>query len=108
MLRVTTCDNPGELRLHLEGRLAGAWVQEARSCWHAVQSTAGGRPIIVDLHDVDFVDSAGEELLVTMHRQGARLVAASPMMAHLVEEIAAAGRGRSGGGAVSLCYRGKK
>lgn len=108
MLRVTTRSTPGEVRLHLEGRLIGAWVQEAALCWQAAQSTAGDRAVVVDLRDVDFVDPAGEELLAAMHMQGARLVAASPMMAHLVEEIAGAGAGVKRGAAFPVCYRGKK
>jgi ABC-type transporter Mla MlaB component len=108
MLRVTICNSPGESRLHLEGRLTGPWVMEAEACWKTMQSTPGDRALIVDLRDVDFVDSAGEQLLCLMHRQGARLVAASPMMAHLVGEIAGAGAGGKRGAAVPVCYRKKK
>lgn len=116
MLRVTIRNSPDEWRLHLEGRLTGPWVMELESCWKAIQSAAVGQPLIVDLRDVDFVDSAGEQLLYAMHRQGARLVAASPMMAHLVGEIAGlpeetagtAGLNVKRGAAVPVCYRGKK
>lgn len=90
MLRVTIHDSASELRLHLEGRLAGPWVQEAALCWKAAQSTISGRRVLVDLRSVDFVDSDGEQLLVSMCRSGVQLQAASPMMTHLIEEVAAA------------------
>jgi ABC-type transporter Mla MlaB component len=116
MLRATICNNTGELRLRLEGRLTGPWVLEAESCWKAALSSAAGQTVTVDLRDVDFVDSAGEELLCTMHRQGARLVAAGAMMGHLVGEIAQPPDAAAGtvsanvnkGAAVPVCYRKKK
>ncbi len=90
MLRVTIHDSAVELRLHLEGRLAGPWVREAALCWESAQSIIAGRRVVVDLQDVAFVDAEGEQLLATMHRRGAKLRAACPMMAHLIEEIATA------------------
>ncbi len=90
MLRVTIHDGAVELRLHLEGRLAGPWVREAALCWKTAQSIIAGRGVVVDLQDVAFVDAEGEQLLAAMHRQGVELRAASPMMAHLIEEIATA------------------
>lgn len=87
MLRITIHDGPSEFRLHLEGRLTGPWVREVELCWQTAQSTVRGAMVIVDLRDVDFVDSAGERLLATMHQHGARFLAASPLTKHLVAEI---------------------
>ncbi len=56
MLRVTIHDSADELRLRLEGRLAGAWVREAALCWETAQSTVAGRRVVVDLQNVLFVD----------------------------------------------------
>jgi anti-anti-sigma regulatory factor len=90
MLRVTIHDSAVEVRFQLEGRLAGAWVQEAALCWETAQSKIAGRPVVVDLEDVEFVDAEGEQLLAAMHRDGAKLRAACPLMAHLIVEIATA------------------
>ncbi len=90
MLRITVHDSASELRLHLEGRLAGPWVREVALCWETAQSIAGSRTVLVDLCAVDFVDGEGEQLLVSMHRKGVMLRAAGPMMTYLIEEIAAA------------------
>ena len=92
MLRVTIYDSAVELRLHLEGRLAGAWVREAALCWKTAQSTVAERRVVVDLQDVAFVDAVGEQLLRATHHDGAELRAACPMMAHLIEEITTAER----------------
>lgn len=87
MLRITIHDSPSEFRLHLEGRLTGPWVRELELCYQTAQSTLGGRPVTVDLKDLDFADAAGEQLLFAMYREGAKLVARSPIMRRLVWEI---------------------
>jgi hypothetical protein len=88
MLRISIYDSPGEMRLRLEGRLAGPWVREAELCWETTRSTAGSRTTIVDLRDVDFVDCAGEQLLGNMHQHGVTLIATGAMMHQMVLEIA--------------------
>ncbi len=87
MLRVTVHDSPNEFRLHLEGRLAGAWVREVELCWHTARSTLRDRAVTVDLRDVDFVDHAGERLLAEMHQHGAKFLATGPLTRGLVREI---------------------
>jgi hypothetical protein len=87
MLRITIHDSPGDFRLHLEGRLAGPWVQEVERCWQTAQSAGRNGPLTVDLRDVDFVNAAGEQLLAAMHQHGVRFLAASPMMKSLVARI---------------------
>ena len=87
MLRVTIQEDAAEVRLRLEGRLAGPWVREAEMCWKGAQSALKGRSVLVDLRSVDFVDSVGEQLLASMYQSGAGLLANGAMMNHLVLEI---------------------
>ena len=87
MLKITLHDSAEELRLKLEGKLAGLWVGELRQCWRTAASTTQGRDTVLDLRDVDFVDPEGQSLLADMHRQGVRLVAVTPLIQALVQEI---------------------
>jgi anti-anti-sigma regulatory factor len=87
MLRVTVHDSIGELLLRLEGRLAGPWVREVELCWQTAQSIIRNRTVTIDLRDVDFVDSAGEQVLATMHKHGARLLGTGPMTKSLISKI---------------------
>ena len=87
MLKITLHDRPKELRLELEGRLAGPWVTELRGCWQTASSTTGRRETVVDLDEVDFVDEQGQALLAEMARAGVRLQAGTPFMVCQVEEI---------------------
>lgn len=87
MLRVTIHDSSNEFRLHLEGSLAGPWVREVELCWLTAQSITRNRTVTIDLRGVDFVDSAGEQLLAAMHDHGATLLATGPMTQNLVWKI---------------------
>jgi hypothetical protein len=87
MLKITLLDSAKELRLRLEGKLSGAWVGELRQCWQTAASTTQGRRTVVDLGDVDFVDSPGQLLLSEMHQEGVLLTAETPLIRALVHEL---------------------
>lgn len=80
MLKITTHDAAGPLRLELEGRLAGAWVCELEHCWHTVQAGQPNRALSVDLTGVTFIDQAGRYLLQLMRRDGVSLMASELTM----------------------------
>lgn len=88
MLKITLQGSAGDLRFRLEGRLCGPWVAELRRSWAAAISNIPARPPVVDLREVDFVDAEGAALLGEMHGAGADLVAETPLIRALVEEIA--------------------
>lgn len=88
MLRITTHEDAGTIRLELEGVLKGAWVPELERCWRRAASDRT-KTLVIDLSEVEFVDTAGRYLLALMHAGGAGFVAATPLMNQLVAEIAA-------------------
>ena len=83
MLKITIHDSAGELRFRLEGRLSGPWVDELRQSWQTGASTTEGRKTILDLRDVDFVDSPGQSLVAEMRRSGVQVVAVTPLIQSL-------------------------
>ena len=85
MLRITIHDRSRELRMKLEGKLSGPWVQELRQCWRTASSTTAGRAPSVDLGEIDFVDAEGQTLLADMREQGVRLDAATPLIQALLD-----------------------
>jgi ABC-type transporter Mla MlaB component len=87
MLKITLHDSSRELRFKLEGKLSGPWVRELQQCWQTAASTTLGRSTVLDMGDVDFVDPAGQSLLAEMHRHGVRLLARTPLIQSLVEEV---------------------
>ena len=89
MLKITLHDSAKELRLKLEGKISGPWVQELRQCWSTASSTTAGRTTVLDLDDVDFIDTEGQSLLIEMHRQGVKVKAGTPFIRGLLAEICA-------------------
>jgi hypothetical protein len=85
MLRITVEEEGTLCRLHLAGRLAGAWVAETENTWRCALGT--GRAIEIDIKEVTGIDEAGRCLLRAMNREGARLIAKGVAMVALVEEI---------------------
>jgi ABC-type transporter Mla MlaB component len=88
MLRITVEQSPSQIRLKLEGDLAGAWVAELEDCWRSAHSTLDGRPLCLDLSAVEQVDRAGRYLLALLGRNGAQLIASGAMMTELVRTLA--------------------
>ena len=87
MLKITLQDSAHEFRLNLEGRLSGLWVRELEQCWQTATSTTQGRKTVLDLREVDFVDPEGEALLSIMHRQGVELLAVTPLIRAVLDEV---------------------
>jgi anti-anti-sigma regulatory factor len=89
MLRVTVEDLETDLRLKVEGRLAGAWVPELEQSWRTLIRRSPDVSLIVDLTDTVFVDLAGTYLLSLMYRSGVQLRANSLYMKNVIAEITA-------------------
>jgi ABC-type transporter Mla MlaB component len=86
MFRITTHEDNRTVCLRLEGKLKGPWVLEMEQCWR-MASSARDKALVVDLTDVDHVDSAGRYLLALIHARGASFIAATPIMKELVSDI---------------------
>ena len=87
MLKITTRTEGEELRLKLEGDLAGTWVADLEECWHAARDSSPGKPACLDLTGVTRVDEAGRYLLALIHGTGARMVATGVEMTDLLDSI---------------------
>ena len=85
MLRITVQEHGTLWRLHLAGRLAGAWVAETENTWRS--APVSGRPVEIDIREVTGIDEAGRCLLQAMNQAGARFIAKGVAMKALVEEI---------------------
>ena len=85
MLRITVQEDDSLWRLHLAGKLAGAWVAETENTWRS--APISGRRLEIDMREVTWIDEAGRRLLQAMNRAGARLIAKGVAMEALVEEI---------------------
>jgi ABC-type transporter Mla MlaB component len=93
MLRITVHKEKTKATLELEGRLAGAWVEELQRAWQ--EAKAGKSSIVVNLAAVSYVDAEGKRLLSDMCRAGTAFEASGCLMRCLVEEMTRACHGKA-------------
>lgn len=91
MLKITLHRDETPRRMILEGRLAGAWVDEVRAAWRTLASEARG-PLMVELADISYIDKDGKALLSELWRDGVELRASGCCTKYLVEEITTGAR----------------
>jgi hypothetical protein len=83
MLKITKTESTaGNVILHLEGKLVGAWVNMLKS----YSSTVGeeGRRLTLEMTGVSFADRNGISLLRNLEESGVELAGCSPL---IVEEL---------------------
>ena len=83
MLKITAENESHNTVLHLEGKLAGAWVEEVERCWREM---IPGR-LTLCLDAVSFIDEAGKKLLARLHANGVELQASGCMTRCIVQDI---------------------
>ena len=86
MLRITVVESSAEeVRLRVEGRVMGGWVEELRrSC--DVHALCDGIRLTLDLADVSFIDAAGIELLKELRTRCVTLLSPSPYVAEQLKD----------------------
>ena len=84
MLRVEIQGSPDTLILKLEGRFTGDDAEHTRSL---VARCLAGVKLVVDLTEVTFIDSVGEEVLSFFGRFGAEFVAQTSYTLDICERL---------------------
>jgi anti-anti-sigma regulatory factor len=87
MMKIQTKELDGQLTLHVEGRLAGAFVPELENCWQAARASQPYQKISVDLKSVTCIDRAGRSLLQLMHRNGVAFLRAGLAIQDILEQV---------------------
>ena len=87
MLRITTENNSVEAVIKLEGKIAGAWVEELERTWNAVATNRSRKKTLIDLCNVTFIDAEGKRLLWRMCGEGASFKTRGCVATYVVEEI---------------------
>jgi anti-anti-sigma regulatory factor len=81
MLRITVVESSSDaVRLRVEGRVTGCWVEELRRTCD-LQALSDGIRLTLDLADVAFVDAAGIELLKELRIRCVTLLSPSSFVA---------------------------
>ena len=89
MLRITVTETTSEQRWVLQGRLTGSTIDELITNWHANRHCSPSQSCVVELNEVTSIDKDGEQVLLMMIKDGAKLVATGLYTKHLLESLAA-------------------
>ena len=84
MLRVQTQELNGALMCRLEGRFTGKEAEEVRTL---VTRCDSNLQLVVDLTDVMFIDTIGEEVLSFVKRLGAEFIAETSYSRDVCERL---------------------
>jgi len=84
MLRVQTQELNGALMCRLEGRFTGKGAEEVRTL---VTGCDSNLQLVVDLTDVMFIDTIGEEVLSFVKKLGARFIAETSYSRDVCERL---------------------
>ena len=84
MLRVEIRDAPGAVLISLHGRLTGEYCEPLRML---VNRCSRESQIVVDLNEVTFVDSAGEEALSFIEELHGEFIAENIYAIHLCNRL---------------------
>jgi hypothetical protein len=84
MLRVDMHDSANVLSLKLEGRFTG---NDAENTCTLMARCHDGKTLVVDLTEVTFIDSMGEEVLSAFGRFGAEFVAQTSYTLDICERL---------------------
>jgi anti-anti-sigma factor len=86
-LKITVEEGQNMVIVRLEGRVAGAMVDELNRTWRSLAPSLGGKRLVIDLHDLIFMDSAGVAALADIHNEtGAEFRADTPLTKYFAEE----------------------
>ena len=88
-LRITIQEDESEIRVTLEGRIAGPWVTEVSRAWIEIAPRLSGKKLSIDLRDVTYSDVAGKRVLTEIFAlaNNPLLVTSTPWTQHLADEI---------------------
>ena len=84
MVRITFEEHPAGVTMRVQGRLVAQFAEEAKQ---SIVRRKLPAELVVDLSDVTFADSAGEEALRWLSGLGAKFVADGSYSLHLCERL---------------------
>jgi hypothetical protein len=86
-LRVSFEEGEETLTMKIGGKLARSQVNELRRGWYCAAPSLGCRHLVIDLHDLIFMDREGLAALSEICREtGAQFHADTPLTKYFVEE----------------------
>lgn len=87
MLKITVDETETPIHIRLEGKLAGAYVDELERVWNALRERPNFQGCVIDLKEATCISREGKELLHKMHVAGSQLAAKDCLNQAVIKQI---------------------
>jgi hypothetical protein len=88
MLKISVAQTDTECRLLLEGALIGVGLDELRAMGNRLRDELDGRTLLVDIKNAAVISQEGENVLLQLINDGAKVRAHSVIARHVLQELA--------------------
>ena len=88
MLKISVARTDNECRLFLEGALVGVGLEELRTIGNRLRAELNGRTLVVDIKDAAVISQEGENVLLQLMNEGAKVRAHSVIARRVLQELA--------------------
>ena len=88
MLKISIIDSSKQCRLVLEGALVAPWAIELHRACESARADLNGRELVVELKNLVAISEEGENILLTLMREGVKLRSQGVFTKHLLRQIA--------------------
>lgn len=97
MLKISIINKRSERRLVVEGKLVQPWVGELRRTWRSAGEDLQGRKLVIDLSNATVISRDGEDELLGLMREGAKVSCCGVLTRYVVKQLAHRCRARCAG-----------
>jgi anti-anti-sigma regulatory factor len=87
MFKISITENDAEQRLVLEGTLIAPWTDELEKAWREAETRRDGRKLLIDLSDVTRISPEGEQVLMLLMQEGAKVACDGIFNRHVLKQL---------------------
>lgn len=87
MFKISIVEGSAERRLVLEGTLIAPWTEELERTWRTTFMQRDKRRLVIDLADVTRISPEGEQTLLRLMQEGAKVACGGVFNRHLLSQL---------------------
>jgi anti-anti-sigma regulatory factor len=88
MFKISVVETQGQRRLVVEGQLMPPWTTEVETAWRKAAEELRGKKLVIDLANVTLISREGENMLLRLMKDGAKVSCRGVLFKHMVKQLA--------------------